>query len=63
MSRSPDYRIGAMNKRTDEKNGKVGAAWINNDGSISLVLDTFVQLPVGSPDLLITLFPATKEKE
>lgn len=54
--RKPDYRVGALNKETDEK-GTVGAAWQNKDGTISVVLNAFVTLPIGGPHLLITLFP------
>lgn len=58
--RKPDLWVNAMNKRTDEKR-KIGAAWHNEDGSISIALDSFTVLEA-SPDLLVTLFPVdTKE--
>lgn len=60
MKKLPDYRIAAMNKVTDLK-GRVGAAWKNNDGSISLVLDAFITL-TSSKDLVITMFPDNKPK-
>ena len=41
MSRKPDYRVAAMNKATDDK-ATVGAAWINDDATISIVLESFV---------------------
>jgi len=41
--RQPDYHLHAMNKDTDRK-GRIGAAWKNDDGSISIKLDAFVVL-------------------
>jgi hypothetical protein len=55
--RQPDYRLAALNKRTDEKGNNIGAAWINDNGSISIRLDSFVVL-TGSKDLVLTLFKA-----
>lgn len=57
-ARKPDYRVSALNKATSVK-GSVGAAWLNEDGTISIVLDPFIVLN-DSPNLLITLFPVTK---
>lgn len=58
--RKPDFWVKAMNKRTDEKR-KIGAAWQNEDGSISVAIDCFTVLEA-SPDLVVTLFPVdTKE--
>lgn len=59
MSRKPDYRFAAMNKSTDEKNN-VGAAWVNPDGTISVALDSFIQL-TASKNLVLTLFPNDKK--
>ena len=56
MSRKPDYVLKGMNKVTDEKVQKLGAAWSNEDGSISLVIDRFVVLPTDSA-WVYTLFP------
>lgn len=56
MSRTPDYIVGAINKRTDDRQPKIGAAWVNEDGTITVALDPFVVLP-GGKDTLITLFP------
>ena len=53
--RSPDYKVGCLNKVTNEK-GNIGAAWINTDGTINIVLNNLVVLPA-SKDLVITLFP------
>lgn len=52
----PHYRVAALNKGTEEK-GCVGAAWINDDGTIAIVLDPFVSLTQHGKQLLITLFP------
>jgi hypothetical protein len=59
MSRKPDYRVAAMNKVTDDKS-QIGAAWANKDGSITIVLDSFVHLD-GGKALLVTLFPNIEE--
>lgn len=56
--RKPDYRLGAMNKSTDEK-ANVGAAWANDDGSLSVVLHPFVTLRADK-NLVLTLFPERK---
>jgi hypothetical protein len=61
MSRKPDYRVAAMNKRTDEK-GTVGSAWVNENGTISITINGFVHIE-GSKDLLITLFPNDDAKQ
>ena len=42
--------------RTGVKSAKIGAAWTNKDGSISVVLDPFVTV-TSSPSVLLTLFP------
>lgn len=55
MSRKADYRVGAMNKKTDAKS-TIGAAWGNEDQTISIVINDFVVIS-GGKDLLITLFP------
>ncbi len=55
MSRKPDYKLKAINK-SNEKKGEIGAAWINENGIISIVLDPFVAIR-GQDDLVITLFP------
>lgn len=56
--RKPDYWVKAMNKATNEKR-KIGAAWMNEDGSVSINIDCFTVLQA-SPDLVITLFPITR---
>jgi hypothetical protein len=61
LGRKPDYRLSAMNKDTDEK-GRVGAAWKNEDGTISVVLDPFITL-TSSKDLILNLFPEKQPKQ
>lgn len=60
--RKPDFWFKAMNKNTNQK-AKVGAAWQNQDGSISIDLNPFVVLsaPVAT-DLVLTLFPIDRSK-
>lgn len=52
--RAPDYIIKAMS-RDGQLKQRVGAAWLNAEGSISLKLDAFVVLN-GQNDPIITLF-------
>lgn len=61
MSRKPDYRVDALNKKTDEKS-IVGAGWANPDNTISVTLYSFIRLE-GGKDLLVTLFPNTDKEE
>lgn len=56
--RSPDLILKVMDKKTGEK-AKQGAAWINEDGSITVQLDLCCTL-TRNPDIVITLFPADK---
>ena len=61
QSRTPDYNLKTLNKTTSEK-CRVGAAWANEDGSISIVLNSFVVLPA-SKELEIRLFPYDGKKD
>ena len=54
--RKPSHYLKALDKATDEKSGRIGAAWVNRDGTISIKLDPFVTLNGGN-DLVLTLFP------
>ena len=56
MASKPDYIIGALDKARDLRQSRVGAAWINPDGTISITLDPFVHLQ-GGPELALRLFP------
>lgn len=59
MPRQPDFHLKALDKDTD-KTAKIGAAWQNENGTISLVLNPFVVLNAND-DLLLTLFPADEK--
>lgn len=60
--RQPDFTVAALNKRTDMK-ANIGGAWVNEDGSISVILNGFVKLEQeGRNELLITLFPSKKDQ-
>lgn len=54
MSRTPDFYLKAMDKETGQKD-KVGAAWINDNGSISIVINRFVTLS-GKDNINLVLF-------
>jgi hypothetical protein len=53
--RQPDWTLNALNKETDQKS-PVGVAWSNDNGSISIRLNGWVQL-TADPNLVLTLFP------
>lgn len=56
-AKKPDYIVKAMiSQNGKDMKGKVGAAWINPDRSISVDLNPFVKLEANC-DLHITLFP------
>lgn len=59
--RKPDYKIHALNKITEAK-GEIGAAWANPDGTITLVFNAFVAVPV-SGDVVITMFKNVPKEE
>jgi len=42
-SRSPDFDLCVLNPQDGQK-GRIGAAWLNEDGSISIVLNRCVVL-------------------
>ena len=54
VPRPPDYKVSVYRKRDGHK-GTVGAAWRNEDGSISVRLAPFVVLDQAD-DLMVTLF-------
>ena len=54
MSRRPDYIVRGLHKQTNKK-GTIGAAWLKEDGSISIAINPFITIPVNE-DLVITLF-------
>ena len=54
--RKPDFILKCLNKRTNARNDKLGVAWSNPEGNISLILDPCVCLTY-DPDMVYTLFP------
>ena len=54
-SRRPDYELKAWHK-TSNASGEVGAAWNNEDGSLSLVLNPGCML-MFDPEIKLRLFP------
>lgn len=54
--RTPDFNVKAMNKETS-RGHRIGAAWLNDNGSISFELDEFVVLFGKDKTTVITLFP------
>ena len=57
MSCIPDFHLSAIHKPSGRSAGKLGAGWMNNDGSVSIVLDPCVVLS-GNDDISIRLFPS-----
>jgi hypothetical protein len=56
--RKPDYILKA--KRGGKTSGRLGAAWKNPSGNISIILDVCTCL-VESENLQVTLFPNDRE--
>lgn len=54
--RRPDYNLNALDKNTEQK-GRVGAAWLNDDGTIRVKINPWVVL-TGGDSLVLTLFPS-----
>ena len=61
MARRPDYILKALNKDND-KQGVVGAAWVNEGGSIGVVFNPFVVIP-NETNIVLTLFPNDKKPD
>lgn len=59
-SRKPDYVLKAYNKKSGTGR-KVGAGWINDNGSISVAVDSFVFM-ANDPDISYTLWPEDGSK-
>ena len=55
MAKKPDYRLKILNKKTDKSNQNAGAAWVNKDGSISLIINPCIVLD-DDEDKVYTLF-------
>lgn len=59
--RDHDYNVCAMDKFNRALSGQVGRAWMNEDGTIAIKLNSFVVLDA-SKDLAIRLFPVDAEQ-
>ncbi len=57
----PTHRLKVLNKRTNTKS-ELGAGWLNDNGSITLVLNECVVIQHNS-ELVYTIFPVTKKDE
>jgi hypothetical protein len=58
--RKPDYQISALLKGT-KITSNIGAAWINEDGSLFIKFEHFVDLnQCRDPDVLVTAFDRRK---
>lgn len=60
MTRKPDYRLKILNKVSGNRCNDAGAAWINKDNSISIVLSAGIVLQENN-DLEIRLFTIDKD--
>lgn len=56
----PTHRLKILNKKTNEKVNDAGAGWQNKDGSLSLVLSSFINFNKVDSDCILTLFPVDK---
>lgn len=62
-SRRPDYDVRLMNKDEHEhKNYHAGAAWINQDGTISIKLAPYIMIHANDKSCVMTLKPRKKEE-
>ena len=57
--RKPDFRLKFLNKQTEGR-GEIAAGWLNEGGSITIVLNPMVAIKQDK-DILLTLFPATRK--
>jgi hypothetical protein len=55
-ARKPDLVLMAMNTETGDRTGKIGAGWLNEDGSVSVRLDDGVCIQQ-QRGVIFTLFP------
>lgn len=63
VGRTPDFVLKAKDKGTNRSNNRIGVAWKNKGGSISVQLDPFVTLNNTNGELLLTLFQKDKREE
>lgn len=58
--RKPDYTLAAAIRGSERRASSLGAAWLQDDDSITLRLDPCVMLNGSDDDLFLRLFPNTK---
>ena len=61
MAKLPEYRLKILNKVTNKRNNDAGAAWVNKDNSITVVLNPGIVL-TENVDLVYTLFPVDRSE-
>lgn len=61
--RKPDYNVGAVDKVSGFKHSRVGAAWKQGDGQISIKLNPFVVFDCTRMDIVLPLFPVEGYEE
>ena len=59
-ARKPDYRLTVYDKAEKKGLGEVGAAWKNEDGSVTITLNAFVNLSY-NPRFGLRLWPIEKQ--
>ena len=57
--RKPDYILRSMHRVTHAKSPRLGAAWKNADGTVSIIMDLGCSITYG-PELTVMLFPNDK---
>ena len=57
--RKPDFHVWAADTRANIS-GDIGAAWINEDGTIHIKLNPFVVIDTGVQDMVVKLYPCDK---
>lgn len=58
--KQPDYNVSCMDETSGDRNNRIGAAWVNEDGSIGVKLSPGVVL---TPALSIRLWPVVQTQE
>jgi hypothetical protein len=59
--RKPTHRFKALNKDTGET-ATLGAAWLNDDGTLTVKMDPFIVL-TNAPGHVLTLFPEAGKEQ
>lgn len=59
-AKAPDYSVTAFDKVTKLKN-KIGAAWIQPDGSLRIKFDAFISLPADMSNVTVACWPTNRD--